>query len=60
MARFYIKISGSALIEADTADTAIKSIKSIASVFCIMTALEIGKDVDELGYPIIPLTRIKK
>lgn len=53
MPAYYIKISGSAWgIEATTKEAAINEVKKIAHVYCHFTALEIGKDVDDNGYPL--------
>lgn len=58
MKQFYIKISGSAFgIEANDEKEAIEQVKKIAACYCSFTALEIGKDVDELGYPIEKVTK---
>jgi hypothetical protein len=53
MKRFYIKISGSAWdIQASTPSEAEKAIKDYLYCYCSMHVLEIGKDVDEKGWPI--------
>jgi hypothetical protein len=51
--RFYLKFSGSAFgIEADTPEQAVEQIRKILDCYATITTLEIGVDVDELGWPI--------
>lgn len=51
--RFYIKFSGSAFdIRAETPEQAVAQIRKILDCYATITTLEIGKDVDELGWPI--------
>ena len=53
MPRYYIKISGSAFnIEGETPEEALEIIKTHLHVYCHFQILEIGKDVDENGWPI--------
>ena len=52
MPRYYITISGSAwAVEGNTPEAAIQYIRNHADAYCSFHAKEIGKDVDELGYP---------
>lgn len=51
--RYYIKISGSAWdIQADSPEAAWKQIREHCEAYCFYNVLEIGKDVNELGWPL--------
>jgi hypothetical protein len=51
--QFYIKFSGSAFgLTADSPEQAWEQIRKNLDVLCTPNILEIGKDVDELGWPI--------
>ena len=53
MARYYIKISGGAFdVAGKTPAEAWDAIRAHCEVYCTPTILEIGKDVDEQGWPI--------
>lgn len=58
MPRYYIKFSGSAWdISGETPEAAVKSIGSHLECYATISAYEIRKDVDELGWPITPEVR---
>lgn len=51
--QYYLKISGSAMnVPGKTPDEAIEYIRNHMHCYCFVQALEIGKDVDEQGWPI--------
>jgi hypothetical protein len=53
--RYYIKFSGSAFdVPAPSPELAWEQIRGHLDVYCTPTILEIGVDVDELGYPLPP------
>lgn len=53
MPSYYIKITGSAWdVEAATPEEAIDLLRNCTHAYCSFTALEIGKDVDDKGWPI--------
>ena len=52
MPKYYIKFTGAAWdIEAPSKSEAVRLIEKIMHCYCSPTAYEIGKDVDEYGYP---------
>lgn len=52
MPKYYIKFTGAAWdIEAASKPEAIRQIEKVMHCYCSPTAYEIGKDVDEYGYP---------
>jgi hypothetical protein len=56
--KYAIKISGYAWnVEANSPAEAIEQIKNHAHVYCHFQANEIGKDVDEKGWPITTQTK---